>query len=149
MKLDDPEFKSPSQVILGPNLAPTRNLVLSNQTPGLRCNLLLRTLLTFSQGIIYALQRLLESSSSSAYSVLCHPGVSHFRAEFKTFGWGCGYHNAQMLLSSLREISPDEYRKAFGGDIPTIRTLQTLIQAGWAKGNKIFQINLLTWRRNR
>lgn len=29
---------------------------------------------------------------------------------------------------------PHEYRKTFGNDIPSIRTLQTLIEAGWAKG---------------
>jgi Peptidase family C78 len=76
----------------------------------------------------------LESNSSSAFSVLCDPRVSHFAFEIKTLGWGCGYNNIQMLLSYMKEASPDDYRRAFGEDIPSIRRIQNLIEAGWAKG---------------
>lgn len=94
-----------------------------------------------TKGLIHGLRRALESNSSSAFSVLCHPGVSHFASEFKTFGWGCGYHNAQMLLSYIKEVSPDNYKKAFGEDIPYIRTIQNLIEAGWNKGSNISYSN--------
>jgi hypothetical protein len=39
-----------------------------------------------------------------------------------------------MLLSYIKEASPDIYRNAFGKDIPSIARLQHLIEAGWAKG---------------
>jgi Peptidase family C78 len=131
MRLDEPQSSSSIQLILGPNLTPTRSRLLSNQTPG---NRLLHLAKLMTQGLIHGLQRALQSNSSSALSVLCHPGVSHFAAEFKTFGWGCGYNNAQMLLSYIKEASADNHKKAFGEDIPSIRKLQHLIEAGWAKG---------------
>ena len=84
--------------------------------------------------LIYGLQRALDLDSTTAYSVLCHPKTSHLRSQFSTIGWGCGYHNAQMLLSYLSGASKEEYKKAFGEEIPSIRKLQTLIEAGWAKG---------------
>jgi len=39
-----------------------------------------------------------------------------------------------MLLSYLKEASPEQYRRAFGEDIPSIRKIQSIIEAGWAKG---------------
>ena len=95
-----------------------------------------------TQGLIDNLQRALEASQTSAYSALCHRGVSHIASEFKTLGWGCGYHNAQMLLSYVKEAMPDAYRTAFGEDIPSISTLQRLIQAGWAKGSNTYRQSL-------
>jgi hypothetical protein len=86
-------------------------------------------------GIISGLQRALEVSPTSGISALCHLGTSYFGKEFKTLTWGCGYNNAQVLLSYLKEASPKEYQKAFGEDVPSIRRLQTLIEDGWRKGN--------------
>jgi len=85
-------------------------------------------------GIIAGLQRALEASPASNISALCHLGTSHFSSEFKTLTWGCGYNNAQVLLSYLKEAAPKHYRQAFGDDIPSIRRLQTLIEEGWKKG---------------
>ena len=99
-----------------------------------------------TQGLIHDLQRALESSPSSAYSVLCHPGTSHFASKLRTIGWGCGYDNAQMLLSYIKEALPDSYRNAFGNDIPSIRTIQNLIQAGWAKGIQNTKATLMYFR---
>jgi hypothetical protein len=120
-------------MILGPNLTPTRNRILKNQTPGIsRSNggLLIA-------GLVHGLQRALESDSTSAVSVLCHPGVSHLSSGFTTFGWACGYLNAQMLLSYIREALPNEFREAFGDELPSIRTLQGLIEAGWRNGTPV------------
>ena len=94
-----------------------------------------------SVGLIYGLQRALQESTVSAYSVLCHPGTSHFASEFSTLGWGCGYNNAQMILSSIRETSPEIYMSAFDDQIPSIGKIQSLIEAGWAKGSSCTAIN--------
>jgi hypothetical protein len=53
---------------------------------------------------------------------------------FTTFGWACGYLNAHMLLSYIRDALPTEFRGAFGEELPSIRILQGLIEAGWGKG---------------
>jgi hypothetical protein len=74
-------------------------------------------------------------NADSACSVLCHPGVSHFASEFKTFGWGCGYLNAQMLLSYIKETRSQEFQNFFAGeDLPSIKKLQQSIEQGWSKG---------------
>jgi hypothetical protein len=72
--------------------------------------------------------------SASAVSVLCHPGVSHMSSGFTTFGWACGYLNAHMLLSYIREALPTEFRGAFGEEIPSIYAIQGLVETGWRKG---------------
>ena len=131
---DEPQSSSSKQLILGPNLTPIRTQFLSNQTPG---NITYLAKLT-PQGLIHGLRRALESNSSSAFSVLCHPGVSHFATQFKTFGWGCGYNNAQMLLSYLKEAFPSDYGRTFGDEVPSIRRIQNLIEDGWAKGSNLW-----------
>jgi len=83
--------------------------------------------------LIHGLQRALEENTSSRYSFLCHPGTSYFDSEWTTLGWGCGYNNAQMLLSYIKVTSPDAFRTAFGEEIPSIKKIQNLIEAGWAK----------------
>ena len=88
--------------------------------------------------LIYGLKRALDENESSASSVLCNPGVSHLASGFRTFGWGCGYLNAQMLLSHIMRSSPQEYNRAFGEGLPSIRKLQNLIEQGWAKGSRLY-----------
>jgi len=39
-----------------------------------------------------------------------------------------------MLLSYIKEANQEEYAKEFGREIPSIHKLQSLIEAGWAKG---------------
>ena len=131
IRVDQPQPRPSTQLILGPNLTPMRSNLRSNETIGSYSQNLSNT----SPGLIHGLQRALQESTVSAYSVLCQPGTSHFASEFSTLGWGCGYHNAQMILSSIRETSPHEYTRAFGDQIPSISKIQSLIEAGWAKGS--------------
>jgi hypothetical protein len=42
-----------------------------------------------------------------------------------------------MLLSYIKEANKEEYEKAFGQEVPSVRKLQLLIEAGWAKGNRL------------
>ena len=42
-----------------------------------------------------------------------------------------------MLLSYIKEANQEEYAKEFGQEIPSIHKLQSLIEAGWAKGTQL------------
>lgn len=42
-----------------------------------------------------------------------------------------------MLLSYIKEANEEEYTKEFGREIPSIHKLQSLIEAGWAKGTHL------------
>jgi len=88
-----------------------------------------------SIGLVLALKNALDASPLSAASALCSPRVSHIASDFKTFGWGCGYHNAQMLLSFIREASHLEFQSNFGQNLPSIREMQQMIEKGWKGGN--------------
>jgi hypothetical protein len=46
-----------------------------------------------------------------------------------------------MILSSIRETSPEIYTRAFGDQIPSIGKIQSLIEAGWAKGSPCTAVN--------
>ena len=53
-------------------------------------------------------------SSNSIFTrsaVLCSPNVCHLRSQPADFGWGCGYRNAQMIISALRHVN--QYRHLF------------------------------------
>ncbi|XP_022107620.1 zinc finger with UFM1-specific peptidase domain protein-like [Acanthaster planci] len=69
-----------------------------------------------------------------SYAKLCCD-ADHYSSSYGDKGWGCGYRNLQMLLSSLVHI--DDYRQVlFSGRnaIPSISKLQQLIESAWAKG---------------
>ncbi|XP_071801449.1 zinc finger-containing ubiquitin peptidase 1-like isoform X2 [Asterias amurensis] len=69
-----------------------------------------------------------------SYVRLCNQ-ADHFSSTYGDKGWGCGYRNLQILLSSLAHIA--EYQRVvFNGQnaIPSIHKLQQLIQAAWTKG---------------
>jgi hypothetical protein len=103
-------------------------------------------IILIAPGIIPGLQRALDASSISEFSALCHPGTSNFSSEFKTLTWGCGYNNAQVLLSYLREASPKTFKNSFGDDVPSIKRIQTLIEEGWGKGISLCSLSSPTSR---
>lgn len=61
--------------------------------------------------------------------------VDHYGASYGDKGWGCGYRNLQMLLSSLAANSTYQ-QVLFNGRplIPSIPKIQRLIEAAWQKG---------------
>ncbi|XP_038077960.1 zinc finger-containing ubiquitin peptidase 1-like [Patiria miniata] len=75
-----------------------------------------------------------QTTPGLSYVRLCSD-TDHYSSTYGDKGWGCGYRNLHMLLSSLVRI--DEYRQVlFSGQnaIPSISKLQQLIEAAWAKG---------------
>ncbi|CAG2222342.1 ZUFSP [Mytilus edulis] len=61
--------------------------------------------------------------------------IMHYAASYGDKGWGCGYRNFQMLLSSLA-TNPTYCKILFNGkpQIPSIPKIQRLIEAAWEKG---------------
>ena len=58
-------------------------------------------------------------------------------SKLTTVGWGCGYRNALMAITSLVQAKP-AYRKAFSinenGSDPGVRRIQGWIEEAWAVG---------------
>lgn len=52
-------------------------------------------------GIIEALHRYYQNIATDVRCVWLSTVVDHFHSSFGDKGWGCGYRNFQMLLSSL------------------------------------------------
>lgn len=60
----------------------------------------------------------------------------HFSSSFIDSGYGCGYRNTQMLLSSLREDASFRSVLFNNGNMsmPSIFKIQDLIESAWSKG---------------
>uniref|UniRef100_A0A336LS84 Zinc finger-containing ubiquitin peptidase 1 n=1 Tax=Culicoides sonorensis TaxID=179676 RepID=A0A336LS84_CULSO len=69
-------------------------------------------------------------------------GVDHYASSYGDKGWGCGYRNLQMLLSSLLQntLYNEALYKAWGNHgpartaMPSISRLQRMVEAAWAQG---------------
>eukprot|EP00117_Sycon_ciliatum_P007322 scpid49978/ scgid5046/ Zinc finger with UFM1-specific peptidase domain protein len=76
--------------------------------------------------------------SLQSVSLCCN--VTHYSADRGDSGWGCGYRNLQMMMSSL--MSVPEYRcriqrlvpNLAAGQVPSVPKLQELIEAAWTSG---------------
>ena len=70
----------------------------------------------------------------------CSGSVEHVIAEPEDRFYSCGYRNIQMVLSSLRNADgtwPPALAARLGGAtgaLPSIRALQTILEAAWADG---------------
>lgn len=68
--------------------------------------------------------------------------VDHYASSYGDRGWGCGYRNAQMLISSLlthtgyneRLYKLWKEQKPPRTSVPSISRLQSLIEQAWAQG---------------
>ncbi|GAA97229.1 hypothetical protein E5Q_03905 [Mixia osmundae IAM 14324] len=70
-----------------------------------------------AHGIVRLLALVIQELSDSAAvagntdapahsAILCHDSVQHIRSHACDLGWGCGFRNAQMLLSCIRDLPP-------------------------------------------
>ncbi|XP_065649041.1 zinc finger-containing ubiquitin peptidase 1 isoform X5 [Hydra vulgaris] len=88
---------------------------------------------TSTKGIIDALknQYMYGVVGVKTFKLCCN--VTHFGISIADRGWGCGYRNIQMLISSLFEN--DQYKlKEIIPDIPSIPKIQALIEKAWSEG---------------
>lgn len=84
---------------------------------------------------------LLSATSGVIKTYVCS-GVDHYASSYGDRGWGCGYRNLQMLLSSLLQNTSynEALYSAWGAQgpsrtaMPSISRLQRLVEAAWAQG---------------
>ncbi|CAD7079264.1 unnamed protein product [Hermetia illucens] len=84
----------------------------------------------------------LSSSSPGVIKSLVCSAVDHYASSYGDKGWGCGYRNLQMLLSSLLQNTTfnEALYSAWGTHgpsrtaMPSISRLQKMVEAAWAQG---------------
>ncbi|XP_055118223.2 zinc finger-containing ubiquitin peptidase 1 isoform X1 [Symphalangus syndactylus] len=88
---------------------------------------------TKTSGIIEALHRYYQNAATDVRRVWLSSVVDHFHSSLGDKGWGCGYRNFQMLLSSL--LQNDAYDDCLKGmSIPCIPKIQSMIEDAWKEG---------------
>ncbi|KAF6365692.1 zinc finger containing ubiquitin peptidase 1 [Rhinolophus ferrumequinum] len=88
---------------------------------------------TKTSGIIEALYRYYQNAATDVRHVWLSTAVDHFQSSFGDRGWGCGYRNFQMLLSSL--LQNDAYGDCLKGmSVPCIPKIQSMIEDAWKEG---------------
>ncbi|GAO52291.1 DUF1671-domain-containing protein [Saitoella complicata NRRL Y-17804] len=88
-------------------------------------------------GILTALKNVFNVPVMEKYKLwLADPsGCMHIGGENDDRGFGCGFRNAQMLLSYLAHTRPTDYVNAFGQkDLLSISEIQQKIERGWEMG---------------
>nr|XP_020657849.1 zinc finger with UFM1-specific peptidase domain protein isoform X1 [Pogona vitticeps] len=89
---------------------------------------------TRTSGITEALCQYYQNECKDVKHVWLSTGVDHFHCSSGDKGWGCGYRNFQMLLSSLLRNSL--YKDSLKGNtsIPCIPKIQSSIEDAWKEG---------------
>ncbi|XP_042536874.1 zinc finger-containing ubiquitin peptidase 1 isoform X2 [Dipodomys spectabilis] len=88
---------------------------------------------TKTSGIIEALHRYYQNIATDVRHVWLSAVVDHFHSSLGDKGWGCGYRNFQMLLSSL--LQDDTFDDCLKGmSIPCIPKIQAMIEDAWKEG---------------
>ncbi|XP_053877346.1 zinc finger-containing ubiquitin peptidase 1 isoform X1 [Malaclemys terrapin pileata] len=89
---------------------------------------------TKTSGVIEALCRYYQNEIKDVRRVWLSTGVDHFHSSLGDRGWGCGYRNFQMLLSSLlRNGMYDDCLRDITL-IPCIPKIQSMIEDAWKEG---------------
>ncbi|XP_052751159.1 zinc finger-containing ubiquitin peptidase 1-like [Galleria mellonella] len=89
-----------------------------------------------TDGILERIAQLNAQNPSIVKTYLCS-GVDHYASTYGDRGWGCGYRNMQMVLSSL--LKNPEYASLLSGVVecdcvPSIPRLQLLVESAWKMG---------------
>ncbi|XP_044214035.1 zinc finger-containing ubiquitin peptidase 1 [Thunnus albacares] len=88
---------------------------------------------TRTQGLVRALYEYYQTECRDCVHVWLSADTDHFCSSAGDKGWGCGYRNFQMLLSSLHRIdtyAPFLQEKA----VPSIPRVQSMIEEAWKGG---------------
>ncbi|CAF4928674.1 unnamed protein product [Pieris macdunnoughi] len=91
-----------------------------------------------TSGILERIVQLNAQNPSIVKTYLCS-AVDHYASTYGDRGWGCGYRNMQMVLSSLLRHPP--FAALLSGVterecdcVPSIPTLQRLVERAWSLG---------------
>ncbi|XP_051469368.1 zinc finger-containing ubiquitin peptidase 1 [Apus apus] len=89
---------------------------------------------TKTSGVIEALCKYYQNENKDVRRVWLSSGVDHFHSSLGDRGWGCGYRNFQMLLSSL--VQNSLYNDCLKDTtlIPNIPKIQSMIEDAWKEG---------------
>ncbi|XP_071405051.1 zinc finger-containing ubiquitin peptidase 1 isoform X3 [Pithys albifrons albifrons] len=89
---------------------------------------------TKTSGVIEALCEYYQNENKDVRRVWLSAGVDHFHSSLGDRGWGCGYRNFQMLLSSLLQNSLYSDCLRDTTLIPSIPKIQSMIEDAWREG---------------
>uniref|UniRef100_A0A8B9TAS5 Zinc finger-containing ubiquitin peptidase 1 n=1 Tax=Anas platyrhynchos TaxID=8839 RepID=A0A8B9TAS5_ANAPL len=89
---------------------------------------------TKTSGVIEALCKYYQNENKDVRRVWLSAGVDHFHSSLGDKGWGCGYRNFQMLLSSLLQNSLYNDCLRDTALIPSIPKIQSMIEDAWKEG---------------
>ncbi|KAM6994306.1 zinc finger-containing ubiquitin peptidase 1 [Tautogolabrus adspersus] len=88
---------------------------------------------TRTQGVIKALYDYYQTDCRDCVHVWLSADTDHFCSSAGDKGWGCGYRNFQMMLSSLHRM--DTYTPTMQDrTIPSIPQVQRMIEEAWREG---------------
>ncbi|XP_048387041.1 zinc finger-containing ubiquitin peptidase 1 isoform X1 [Stegostoma tigrinum] len=88
---------------------------------------------TRTSGLIKMLNQYYQKNGAEIRHVILCAETDHYHASLGDKGWGCGYRNFQMLLSSL--IRMEEYTHDLHDiAIPCIPKIQSMIEEAWKDG---------------
>ncbi|XP_046436198.1 zinc finger-containing ubiquitin peptidase 1-like isoform X1 [Neodiprion fabricii] len=102
-----------------------------------------------TRGLVPKVRAVSQACSNVVTTLMCST-VDHYGSTYGDKGWGCGYRNMQMLISSLLQHTGfnDLVYKAWGSGVgsssttdcpsrsamPSISRLQTIVEWAWAQG---------------
>uniref|UniRef100_A0A8C1L7J8 Zinc finger-containing ubiquitin peptidase 1 n=1 Tax=Cyprinus carpio TaxID=7962 RepID=A0A8C1L7J8_CYPCA len=84
-----------------------------------------------TSGLVEALCRYYQKDASDCAHVWLCAETDHYSSSEGDKGWGCGYRNFQMLLSSLHRM---EQYNLLPVSVPSIPRVQALIEEAWGQG---------------
>ncbi|KAG1948055.1 zinc finger-containing ubiquitin peptidase [Pimephales promelas] len=84
-----------------------------------------------TSGVMEALYRYYQRDASDFSHVWLCAETDHYSSSEGDKGWGCGYRNFQMLLSSLHRM---EQYNLLPVSVPSIPRVQAMIEEAWAQG---------------
>ncbi|XP_070767459.1 zinc finger-containing ubiquitin peptidase 1 isoform X2 [Enoplosus armatus] len=88
---------------------------------------------TRTQGVVRALREYYQNECRDCVHVWLSADTDHYCSSAGDNGWGCGYRNFQMLLSSLHGI--DSYAPLLQEKtVPSIPQVQSMIEEAWKEG---------------
>ncbi|KAK3534882.1 hypothetical protein QTP86_033581 [Hemibagrus guttatus] len=89
---------------------------------------------TRTTGLLSALDNIYQREHQEGSRVWLCAELDHFSSSDGDRGWGCGYRNFQMLLSSLQRLEQYTTLHTLPDSFPSIPQVQALIEAAWAEG---------------
>ncbi|XP_040900991.1 zinc finger-containing ubiquitin peptidase 1 isoform X2 [Toxotes jaculatrix] len=88
---------------------------------------------TRTQGVVRALYEYYQTECRDSAHVWLSADTDHYCSSAGDKGWGCGYRNFQMLISSLHRI--DTYSSSLQEKtVPSIPRVQSMIEEAWKGG---------------